>query len=55
MSMDVTDYNNDGKPDIVLGNYSRGFMFQSGFEPAWDKKIPLVVLENQIPQKQSKP
>jgi len=55
MSMDVTDYNNDGKPDIVLGNYSRGFMFQSGFTPAWDKKIPLIVLENQIPQKQSKP
>jgi hypothetical protein len=46
MSMDVGDYNNDGKPDIVLGNYSSGFMFQPGFKPFWAKDLPLIVLEN---------
>jgi len=46
MTMDVGDYNNDGKPDIILGNYSSGFMFQPGFKPSWDKNLPFVVLEN---------
>src|ERR1022692_1075816 len=26
MTMDVADFNNDGKPDIILGNYGSGFM-----------------------------
>ena len=46
MTMDVGDYNNDGKPDIILGNYGSGFMFQLGFKPLWDKHLPFIVLEN---------
>ena len=38
MSMDVGDYNNDGRPDIILGNYSKGFLFQLGLKPFWDSK-----------------
>jgi hypothetical protein len=45
-TMDVGDYNNDGKPDIVLGNYATGFMTQGGFKPFWDTKTPFIVLEN---------
>lgn len=48
MCMEVADQNNDGKPDIVLGNYSSGFLFIPGFKPTWDKKLPLIVLENHI-------
>ncbi len=46
MSMDVNDINSDGKPDIVLGNYSTGFLFQPDFYPFWNKYIPFTVLEN---------
>jgi hypothetical protein len=46
MSMDVGDYNNDGKPDVVLGNYSTGFNFQQGLNSFWSKKLPFIVLEN---------
>jgi hypothetical protein len=46
MSMDVGDYNNDGKPDIILGNYSTGFQFQPGLQPFWGKNLPFIVLEN---------
>ncbi|HWZ04157.1 MAG TPA: VCBS repeat-containing protein [Mucilaginibacter sp.] len=46
MSMDVADFNNDGKPDIVLGNYASGFLFQPGLTPFWNKNLPFVVLEN---------
>ncbi len=48
MSMDAGDINNDGKPDIVLGNYAKGFMFQQGLVPFWDPNLPLIVLENHI-------
>lgn len=45
-SMDVGDVNNDGQPDIVLGNYARGFVFQQGLTPGWNQFLPLIVLEN---------
>jgi hypothetical protein len=45
MTMDVADVNNDGKPDIILGNYSSGFLFQT-FKPLWGKNLPFIVLEN---------
>ncbi len=45
-SMDVGDFNNDGKPDIILGNYSTGFEFQQGLKPFWEKKMPFIILEN---------
>jgi len=48
MSMNVGDYNNDGKPDIILGNYSSGFLFQAGLKPFWSKDLPFIVLENHI-------
>lgn len=48
MSMDVGDYNNDGKPDIILGNYSSGFLFQAGLKPFWSRNLPFIVLENHI-------
>jgi hypothetical protein len=46
MNMAVADYNNDGKPDIILGNYSTGFSFQPGLKPFWEKNLPFIVLEN---------
>jgi hypothetical protein len=48
ISMDVGDVNNDSKPDIILGNYSSGFMFQRGLKPFWAKNIPFVILENHL-------
>jgi hypothetical protein len=46
MSMDVADINNDGKPDIILGNYSMGLAIQAGLKPFWDRHLPLIILEN---------
>lgn len=48
MSMDVGDLNNDGKPDIILGNLSDAFMIQVDLPAFWDKNLPLIVLENHI-------
>jgi hypothetical protein len=46
MSMDIGDVNDDGKPDIILGNFSSGFEIQPELKPFWDKNLPLIVLEN---------
>ena len=44
--MDVNDYDGDGDKDIILGNYSKGFMNQENIKPDWDIHTPFVVLEN---------
>jgi hypothetical protein len=44
--MDVKDYNHDGKPDIILGNFSFGFINQEGVKPNWDTKTPYIILQN---------
>jgi hypothetical protein len=46
ITMDVSDLNKDGKPDIILGNYASGFLFQPNFSPSWDEHQPFIVLEN---------
>jgi hypothetical protein len=48
MAMEVTDHNNDGKPDIILGNYASGLLFQPNFTPNWDEHTPFIILENNI-------
>lgn len=44
--MDVNDWDGDGDPDIVLGNYSRGFLNQEEVKADWDVYLPFVVLRN---------
>ncbi|QIP11700.1 VCBS repeat-containing protein [Spirosoma aureum] len=44
--MDVNDWDHDGDLDIVLGNYSQGFLNEVGFKPNWNGYLPLIVLEN---------
>ncbi len=45
-SMDVGDFNGDGKPDIVLGNYSKGLSTNDNLNPYQNEQISLIVLEN---------
>jgi hypothetical protein len=44
--MDVEDYDGDGDDDIVLGNFSKGFLNQESSKPTWNVHIPYVLLEN---------
>jgi len=44
--MDANDFDGDGDPDIVLGNYSKGFLNQSNFKLNWNTNLPFVILEN---------
>jgi hypothetical protein len=48
LTMNVSDYNNDGFPDIILGNFSMGgsLINQKDFKPDWDMHEPMIVLEN---------
>jgi len=46
ISMDVNDSDGDGDQDIILGNFSKGFMNQPDVKPDWDVHIPFVLLEN---------
>ncbi|MBS1529384.1 MAG: VCBS repeat-containing protein [Bacteroidetes bacterium] len=46
MCMEVADMNGDGKPDILLGNYGAGFMFQRGYKPFWNTHLPFILLQN---------
>ena len=46
--MDVNDWDGDGDPDIVLGNYSRGFLNQEEVKADWDVHLPFIVLQNDI-------
>ncbi|MCF2443010.1 VCBS repeat-containing protein [Dyadobacter sp. CY345] len=48
ISMDVNDYDNDGDKDIILGNFSKGFMNQPDLAPTWDTHTPFIILENNI-------
>ena len=46
--MDVKDFDGDGDPDIVLGNYSKGFLNEDKFKPDWNVNLPFVILENKV-------
>ncbi|OJV14772.1 MAG: hypothetical protein BGO21_18950 [Dyadobacter sp. 50-39] len=46
LCMDVNDWDGDGDPDIVLGNYSRGFLNQEAVQADWNVHLPFVVLRN---------
>lgn len=43
--MDVADYDHDGDPDIILGNFSKGLL-EEGAKTPWNKRIPFIVLQN---------
>ena len=54
LTMDVNDYNNDGYPDVALGNFSfENLIFKSGMDK--QKKLPFIVLQNQSGRTKSKP
>jgi hypothetical protein len=44
--MEANDLDADGDIDIVLGNYSRGFIIQEGFKPDWRLNQPIILLRN---------
>ncbi|MBO9729454.1 MAG: VCBS repeat-containing protein [Chitinophaga sp.] len=48
--MDVKDYDHDGDPDIVLGNYADGFMILDHYKPDWKEYQPFIVLQNNSKQ-----
>ena len=44
--MDVKDWDGDGDPDVVLGNYARGFLNQDDVKADWNVYLPFIVLQN---------
>lgn len=48
LTMDVSDYNHDGFPDVILGNFSMwgSLNNQKDLKPDWDTHEPLIVLKN---------
>jgi hypothetical protein len=46
LTMDVGDFEGDGDPDIVLGNYSRQFIHQQGLQKDWNIHKPFILLSN---------
>ena len=44
--MDVSDYDKDGDPDIILGNFAKYFINDKTYKPGWDMHTPMIVLEN---------
>lgn len=44
--MDANDWDQDGDLDLVLGNFSKGFITQTGLKPTWDTHLPFVMLKN---------
>ena len=44
--MDIKDYNNDGKLDIILGNYAIGFSNQDNVLRNWNRYNRFIVLQN---------
>lgn len=43
---DIADIDNDGDNDIILGNFSYGFINFPVIKKWWEKRIPFIVLEN---------
>jgi hypothetical protein len=48
--MDVKDFDGDGDDDIILGNYSKGFLNQENVKPSWNVHLPFIVLKNKTIQ-----
>jgi hypothetical protein len=48
--MDVNDFDGDGDDDIILGNYSKGFLNQEHVQPSWNVHLPFIVLKNKTIQ-----
>lgn len=47
ITLTAGDVNHDGKPDLILANFSigqRGLLNQKGFAPQWDMHEPFIVL-----------
>lgn len=44
--MDAGDVDGDGDEDVVLGNFSVGFVNLDGFKPFWENRTPYILLEN---------
>ena len=46
LSMEVSDYDKDGDNDIIIGNFSMGFLNVPVIKKQWEKRTPFIVLKN---------